>query len=427
MYLLMIFCVFIIFAFMGMPLSMAIGLSSMIFLIFDVGVPISVMAQMTFAGIDSFPLMAIPFFILAGSLMNYGGLTNKIIDFSNAMVGHRRGGLGQISVISNMFFGAISGSAVAGASAMGSVLIPSMIKEKYGKPYAAALIALSSGLAPIIPPSISMIMYGIVTGTSIEKLFIGGLIPGIIYGGAMMLLNIHIAKKRQLPCNPKVSWTQRGHIFMRVLWALLLPVIIFGGILSGVFTVTESAAIAAIYALIVGILTRKTLRSKSGFIEAFGGSVITIAVVMFLIASSKLYSYLLAINQVPQMVSSEILALSSEPLMILLLLNIALLIIGMFLETNSAIVIFVPIFYPIILELGIDPIHFGVILVFNLSLGLVTPPFGLCISLTSKMAGVKLKDGIKETLPYLGAGIITLALITYVPNLVLYLPNHLIK
>ena len=423
MYLLYIFIVFILLAMLGMPLAIAICISSMVFLYFEVGLPLGVMSQMIFSGVDSFPLMAIPFFILAGALMNQGGLTQRLIDFSNSLVGHYRGSLGQIAVLANMFFGAISGSAVAGASAMGSVLIPSMVKEKYGRPFAAAIIAVSSSLAPIIPPSISMIMFGIVTGTSIEKMFVGGVVPGILFGVFIMLINRRVAIKRNLPRENKTTCKEKIQSFNKVILALLLPIIVFGGILTGVFTVTESAAVAALYALVVGLFTSKKIRSFAGFKETFGGSVVTIAVVMFLIASSKLYSYLLAINQVPQMVSELIFSISSEAWVLLLLINIVLLVVGMFLETNAAIVIFVPILYPIITEVGIDPVHFGVVLVFNLALGLLTPPFGLCVSMTAKMANCSLKDCIKESLPYTCAGIFVLLLITYIPGLVTWLPN----
>ena len=423
MYLLIIFSTFMALAIIGMPLAVAMGLTSFLFLCLDAGQPLAVQAQKIFAGVDSFPLMAIPFFVLAGGLMNGGGLTGRIISFTNTFVGHKPGSLGRVAVLSNMFFGAISGSAVAATSALGSVLIPSMIKEKYPATLASALIAISSSLAPIIPPSISMIMYGIVTGTSIKDLFLGGAVPGVLFGMVILFMIGRTAKKRNLPKYEKSTSQEKLDSLRRVIWALMLPFIVFGGILSGVFTVTESAAVTAIYAFIVGAFIHRELTSFRSIYAVFKDSAISVAVVMFLIAASSPYSYLLAINQIPAMVSAQVLAITNDPYVILLLLNLIFLVIGMFMETNSAIVIFMPIIYPLIKQVGIDPVHFGVVVCFNLALGLVTPPFGLCLSMASKMAGASLMSCLKETLPYLGAGIGVLLLITYIPDLILFIPR----
>lgn len=424
MYLVLVFSVFLILAIIGMPLAVAMGLTSFLFLCLDAGQPLAVQAQKIFAGVDSFPLMAIPFFVLAGGLMNGGGLTGRIIAFTNTCVGHRPGSLGRVSVLSNIFFGAISGSAVAATSALGSVLIPSMIKEKYPPALASALIAISSALAPIIPPSISMIMYGIVTGTSIKDLFLGGAIPGILFGIVILFMIGRTATRRNLPKYKKSTSHERITSLKRVIWALLLPFIVFGGILSGIFTVTESAAVTALYAFVVGVFIHRELNSFRSICSVLKDSAISVSVVMFLIAASKPYSYLLAINQIPNLVSAEVLAITTDPYLILFLMNVIFLVIGMFMETNSAIVIFMPIFYPLITRLGIDPVHFGVVICFNLALGLVTPPFGICLSMASKMAETPLLSSLKEVIPYLIAGIGVLFLITYVPEIILFLPRN---
>lgn len=411
---------FLLFIAIGMPLIVAVGLSSVIFLIFDVGVPIAVLSQKIFAGLDTFALMAIPFFILAGEFMNSGGLTNRIFKFTNTIVGKQRGSLAQVTTIASSFFGAISGSAVAGVSAFGGSLIPAM-KEKYGSAFSAGIVAISSVLVPIIPPSITMIMYGVVTGASIKNLFLGGIIPGILYVILMLIYTSFIAKKRNFPVQEEESGTFL-HNLKDVTPVLLMPVAVLGGIFFGIFTVTESAAIAAVYSLIVGALVYKGLLKKGEFSSALYRSIKTISVIMFLIGSSKIYSYLVVLKDIPDLLATGILNITTNPYIILLILNVVILIIGMFLESNAAIVIFMPIFYPLIQKVGIDPVHFGVVACFNLGLGLTTPPFGVCLSLAAKIGNVSMLKVFKEIIGYVIIGLIVLFLITYIPFLVLAIP-----
>ena len=416
---------FLFMALLGIPIAVSLGMTSFLLLYFELKVPLTVMAQRMFSGVDSFPLMAIPFFVLAGAAMNTGGITRRIVDFSNSIIGQFRGGLALINILASMFFGGVSGSAVADTSAVGGVLIPSMIKEKYERGFAAAVTAFSSGLGPIIPPSITMVVYGIITGTSVSKLFVAGAIPGFLFGFGLLIFTYIIAVRRNYPRHDPVPLSVVWKTFLQVFWALLMPVIIIGGILSGVFTVTEAAAIAAIYSLFVGIVVFREINSLAKIYQILADSSVLVAAIMFLIAAAKLYSWLLVVAHVPQIVTDFIFSLTKDPLMILMLVNVFMLIIGMFIEANAALIIFVPILFPVAMKVGIDPIHLGVVLVFNLCLGLVTPPVGLCLSLASQFAEVPLHRTFKAAIPFFIVGFGVLLLITYLPQIVLILPQIL--
>lgn len=416
---------FLLLSALGVPIAAALGVTSIFLLRVVQNVPVAVIAQRILSGIDSFPLMAIPLFVLAGNAMNVGGTTTRIVQFSNSIVGTARGGLAQINVLASMFFGGISGSAVADTSSIGGILIPSMVEENYDRGFSASITAFSSALGPIIPPSITMVVYGITTGNSIRRLFIAGAVPGILYGLGLMAAVAYIAKRNNYPRHPRLTFKEKLRSFREVIWALLMPVIVVGGILSGVFTVTESAAIAAVYALFAGIFVYRGIDSPRKLLQILEISVVLVASIMILIGAAKLYSWLLVIHHVPTMVSTMIFSMTENPLMVLMLINFFMIIIGMFVEANAAIVIFVPILYPIILQLGIDPIHFGVVVVFNLCLGLVTPPVGLCLNLASKIARCSLVDSIRHSAWFFVVGAVVLLLITYWPQLPLFLPNAL--
>jgi tripartite ATP-independent transporter DctM subunit len=302
-----------------------------------------------------------------------------------------------------------------------------MKKEKYEADFAAAVTAFSSGLGPIIPPSITMIVYGVITGTSISKLFLAGAIPGIIFGVGQLIFTYIIAIKRDYPRHERVSLNEFYRTLKDVVWALLMPVIIIGGILLGVFTVTEAAAVAAVYSLFVGIFVYRELNSIKKLYEALYSSAMIVASIMILIGCAQLYSWLLVIFRVPQMLSAAIMSVTSNPLVVLLFINVAMLIVGMFVEANAAMILFVPILFPMSQQFGIDPVHLGIILVFNLCLGLVTPPVGLCISLAAKIAEVPLHKAVKATMPFMIVGISVLLLITYIPDIVLLLPELVYK
>lgn len=412
---------FLMMACLGIPIAIALGMSSFALLYFKLNIPLTVMAQRIFSGIDSFPLMAIPFFVVAGTAMNTGGITNRIVAFCNSIIGQFRGGLALINILASMFFGGVSGSAVADTSAVGGVLIPAMIKEKYGRGFSAAVTAFSSGLGPIIPPSITMVVYGIITGTSIGKLFVAGAVPGFLFGFGLLIFTYVLAIKRNYPRRNKVPLKEVGRTFVKVFWALLMPVIIIGGILSGIFTVTEAAAVAALYALLVGIFVYREINSLEKVYQIFSDSAVLVSAIMFLIGCAKLYSWLLVVTHVPQIVTDFIFSITQNPLVILALLNVFMIVIGMFVEANAALIIFVPIFFPMAMKVGIDPIHLGVILVFNLCLGVVTPPVGLCLSLASQIAETPLHRSFRAAIPFFIVGLSVLLLTTYFPKLILFL------
>ncbi len=416
---------FIALSALGLPIAVSLGVTSVYVLLVIQDVNIAVIVQRIFSGIDSFPLMAIPLFVLAGNAMNVGGTTSRIVRFSNAIVGHARGGLAHINVLASMFFGGISGSAVADTSSIGGIMIPSMIQEKYDKGFSASITAFSSALGPIIPPSITMVVYGITTGRSIRRLFIAGAIPGIIYGLGLMAAVAYIATKHDYPRPPSLTIKEKIQSLRDVVWALLMPVIVVGGILTGVFTVTESAAIAAIYSIFAGVFVYKGINSFDKFYKILESSVVLVASIMILIGTAKLYSWLLVINRVPDLVSHLIFSFTTNPILVLLLINVFMIIVGMFVEANAAIVIFIPILYPLVTQLGIDPIHFGVVVVFNLCLGLVTPPVGLCLNLASKIAKCSLIDSIRHSGWFFLVGASVLLAITYWPRMVLFLPDAL--
>lgn len=417
--------VFVGLAFLGVPIAAALGLSSIFSAVFVMDIPLSMIAQRIFSGIDSFSLMAIPLFVVAGNAMNYGGITKKIVDFANCFVGSYKGGLAQINVLSSMLFGGMSGSAVADTSSIGGILIPSMKKEGYEAGFSASITAFSSGLGPIIPPSITMVVYGIITGVSITKLFVGGAVPGLLFGFGLMIAVSIIASKKNYPRHEKSTWKQKLISLKDVGWAILMPVVVVGSILFGISTVTEAAAIAAVYSLFVGIFIYKGIKSTKDVYNILKDSLILISSVMILIGAAKLFSYMLIVAQVPMIVSNMIFSLTSNKWIVLLLINLFMLVIGMFVEANAALLIFVPILFPLCVDLGIDPVHLGIILVFNLCLGVVTPPVGLCLNLASKIANCSLQESVGTSRPFFIVGFVILLLMTYVPPVVLFLPGLL--
>lgn len=418
-----LFVSFIIMALIGIPIYAALGLSSLGILIFWLDQPIAIIVQRLFSGIDSFSLMAIPFFVIAGNAMDVGGLTKKIVNFCNTIVGSFKGGLGLIGVTSSMFFSGVSGSAVADTSAVGGILIPAMISEKYDRGFATSLIAFCSCLGPIIPPSISMVVYGVSTGTSISSLFLAGVIPGIILGICLFIYVLYVSNIRNYPSHPKSSWREFFSQLRQVIWALIMPGIVLFGILFGIFTVTEASAVVAIYGFIVGAFVYKGINSWKKIYDIMYSAIRLVAVIMILIGSAKLYSWVLVVGQAPTIIGNFIFSLTDNVWLILLLLNIIFLLVGMFIEANAAIVIFAPIIFPLAVALNIDPVHLGIIIVFNLSLGLITPPVGLCLTLATRIGKCSLIEAIKSAKYLFLIGLGILLLITYLPQLSLFIPN----
>jgi C4-dicarboxylate transporter DctM subunit len=408
----------------GVPIAFAMGLATLLAIIAHGGLPFSLLAQRALVGADSYALLAIPFFILAGNLMNSGGITSRLIDFANAVVGRFRGGLAQTTVLSTMLFSGISGSAVADATALGKVLIPAMKKQGYGAPFSAALMASSAVNGPIIPPSIPMVIYGLSVGkgVSVAALFLGGVIPGLLLGLSLMAMAYYIAVKRNYPVFERVPWREIPRRALPALWAMMMPVIILVGVAGGIFTVTESAAVAVLYAAFVGLVVYRELRLRD-LGPILVQTALDSALVMFIIALASGFGYLMAISGLPRELAAWISSVSSNPYVILLLLNLLLLVVGCFMEAIAAMLILIPVLIPIVQAAGIDLVHFGLVMVFNLMLGLLTPPVGILLYICANFAEIRLEDVVKAVLPFLAMGLLVLLLITFFPPLVLWLPN----
>jgi tripartite ATP-independent transporter DctM subunit len=384
---------------------------------------ITLLYRNVYAGMDSFPLMAIPFFMLAGELMNKGGITMRLVEFSQAFMGHLRGGLAHVNVLSSMLFAGLSGSAVADTSALGSMLIPAMEKQGYTRKFAAAITAASSVIGPIIPPSGIMIIYAYVMGESVAALFLAGIVPGIMVGIGLMLVVKLMADKYDFPvASRKYTWPERGQASIKAFWPLLTPVIILGGILGGIFTPTEAAAVAVAYALFIGffVLNSLTIKEVPGILIRSG---MTSAVVLLLVGAAMAFKTVVSLSHAPEQLAAYILSLSSNPLVLLFLINILLFIVGMFLDAGPAIIILGPILGPIFTSLGVDPIHFAIIMSVNLTVGLATPPMGLVLFVASAVSGERVEAIAKAILPFLAVEVIVIFLITYVPAISMTIPR----
>jgi tripartite ATP-independent transporter DctM subunit len=378
-----------------------------------------------YEGMNSFPLMAIPFFMLAGELMNRGGISARIVGFAQAMVGHFRGGLAQVNVVDSMLFAGISGSAVADVSALGSIIIPQMEKKGYPKPFAAAITAASAIIGPIIPPSGIMIIYAYVMGESVAALFLAGIVPGVLIGIALMITIKLMANRYKLPeALPRASWREAGSAGASAFWPLMTPVLLMGGILSGVFTPTEAAAVAVGYSFIISIFILKTLtwRDIPGVLTRAG---ITSSVVMLLVGAAMAFKTVAALAHTPELLASTLLSITENPLLLLLLVNLLLFIVGMFLDAGPAIIILGPILGPIFASLGVDPVHFAIVMVVNLTIGLLTPPMGLVLFATSAVSGLRVETIARAVIPFLLVEFAVVFLITFVPAIPLTLPRLL--
>lgn len=384
---------------------------------------ITLLYRNVYEGINSFPLMAIPFFMLAGELMNRGGISARIVGFAQAMVGHFRGGLAQVNVVDSMLFAGISGSAVADVSALGSIIIPQMEKKGYPKPFAAAITAASAIIGPIIPPSGIMIIYAYVMGESVAALFLAGIVPGILIGIALMITIKLMANRYKLPdALPRASWGDAGKAAGAAFWPLMTPVLLMGGILSGVFTPTEAAAVAVGYSFIISIFILKTLtwRDIPGVLTRAG---ITSSVVMLLVGAAMAFKTVAALAHTPELLASTLLSITDNPLLLLLLVNLLLFIVGMFLDAGPAIIILGPILGPIFVSLGVDPVHFAIVMVVNLTVGLLTPPMGLVLFATSAVSGLRVETIARAVMPFLLVEFLVILLITYIPAISLTLPR----
>jgi len=419
---LIVLILFVFFVVSGMPLVFAMGLSTIPYWIMS-GYSLGSVVENMFSGMDSFVLLAIPLFILSGNVMNEAKITNDIIKFSNLCVGRFRGGLAYVNVLASMFFGGCTGSALSDVAGLGTILIPAMTKSGYEEDFSAAVTVSSSLQGPIIPPSIPMVIYAAATGTSTGALLLGGLIPGILLGVSNMVVVYFIAKKKKYPKSSEIyDFKKVIKIIIQTLPALLTPIVLMGGIVSGIFTPTEAAAIAAFYAIVIGFIIYRSLNIN--IIYRICGDVATKTTkIIILSGASILFGRVLALERVPQMIAFGIKSITSSPILILLMLNIILLLWGMVMDTLPALLILAPIFSPLVEGLGIDPVHFGVVMVFNLMIGLMTPPYGLCLFTATAICDSSLEEISKAALPFLIINVLVLFLITYVPEIVLFIPR----
>ncbi|MGB5556381.1 MAG: TRAP transporter large permease [Paracoccaceae bacterium] len=384
---------------------------------------IALLYRNVYNGMDSFPLMAIPFFMLAGELMNRGGITMRLVEFSQAMMGHFRGGLAHVNVLSSMLFAGLSGSAVADTSALGSMLIPAMEKQGYTRRFSAAITAASSVIGPIIPPSGIMIIYAYVMGESVAALFLAGIVPGILVGVGLMVMVKIMADRYDFPvATQKYTWPERGKASLKAFFPLLTPVIILGGILGGVFTPTEAAAVAVAYSIVIGMFVLRTLRLRD-LPEVLSRAAMTSAVVLLLVGAAMAFKTVVSLSHAPEALAVFILSLSDNPLILLFLINLLLFVVGMFLDAGPAILILGPILGPIFVRLGVDPVHFAIIMSVNLTVGLATPPMGLVLFVASSVSGERVEAISRAILPFLAVEVFVIFLITYIPAISMTIPR----
>lgn len=407
-------------AFLGFPIYIALGIGTLAALNMA-GMPALVLPQKLFAGMNSSSLLAIPFFILAGNIMSRS-ITVKLIDIANAIIGWIRGSVAVVTVLASALFGAISGSGVATASAIGGITIPAMQREGYPSEFSTAIASISSILGPIIPPSITLIVYASITNVSVSQLFMGSVIPGILLAGSLIVYALVYGKRKNLPAHEKQTPKQIGHAFKEGIWALLMPIIILGGIFGGIFTPTEAAAVAVVYALIISLTVYRDMK-LSELPQVFVEASVSTATIMMMVGLSKASSYVVVTSGLPQQLLDVFTSITSNRIVILLLLNLLFLIIGMLMEANAAIIMMTPILTPLLTAFNIDALQFGIVMSFNLCIGLVTPPVGLCLLICNQIAKTRLMKALKAMMPMLLISVIVLMLITYVPALTTWLPS----
>lgn len=418
-----LFGAFFVLLLVGMPIVFAMGLASAVFLIFaGGGIPLMVVPHQMIAGIDNFPLLAIPFFFLAGELMNAAGITQRLVAFATALVGHIRGGLAYVVIVTNVVMAGFSGTALADASATGSVLIPAMKRQGYGAGFAAAVTAAAATIGPIIPPSIPMIIYAVVAEVSVGSLFLAGVIPGLLMGAYLFVVTYIISRRRGYPVQTRSTWRELMTATRRASWALMAPVIILGGIITGVVTPTEAGVLAVVYSLAVGFGIHRELKARD-LPGIFRRTAVGTAVIMIIVGASGVMGWLVANLRIGEAVVSGVTAITQSPWMILLLMNVFFLIVGCLMDPLAGMLIFIPVFLPLIKHVHIDPVHFGLVVVLNLMIGLLTPPVGYLLFMSAEMAAVPMDAVIREVTPLLIVLVAVLVLSTYWPGMVMAIPN----
>jgi tripartite ATP-independent transporter DctM subunit len=415
---------FTLFMVMGLPIAFVLGASSLVYILSTGNWnTLLVLTQKIYQGTDDFILLSIPFYLLAGELMNATGITQRLIGFFIILMGHIRGALAQVNVVAGMFFSAISGTATSDAAAVGGVMIPAMIKQGYKPEFAAALQAATATIAPIIPPSMVMIIYAVFANVSVAAMFAAGIIPGLLLGLSQMGLVYYYARSGKLPpANVRATRQEIQIGFKDATLAFLMPIIILGGIFSGVFTTTEAAAAAVLYAIVVGFFVYRSL-TISRFAEILVKTAVSTGGLLLIAATGNLFGWILAAEQVPAKAAELILFISDNPWVFLLLVNILLLLLGTFMDTLPALIICVPVLFPVSQQLGVDPVHFGVIVCFNIIQGMLTPPVGLLLFITAQIAKVRFEAVTRAVIPFLIINTVVLFAITFIPGFVLFLPR----
>jgi len=408
------------------PVAFSIAIGALSFFVLDGGIPTYIFVQRLISPTLSFPLLAVPFFIMTGVIMNYSGITRRIMNLADVLVGHLIGGFAQINILMSTLMGGMSASANADAAMQSKIVVPEMIKRNYGAGFSASITACSAIIAAIIPPGIALVLYGFISGTSIGKLFLAGILPGILISIILMItVRFMSVKKKYAPSrNKKASIKEIIHSFREAIFGLLIPIIIVGGIRFGIFTPTEAGAIAVAYSLFVGFIIHKELKLKTIPI-IINESVIATSVILLIICAASSFGYYLTWERIPMILAEFMTEISSNPLAILLIINIFLLILGMFVEGTAALILLTPILVPITNSYGIDPVHFGIVFILNLTIAGATPPVGTLMFTTCSISNVKIEDYIKEGYPFILATIFALICITYFPIITLFLPNLL--
>lgn len=421
---LILFGSFFVLLLLNVPIGLSLGVSSILTLIYE-KLPVSMVSSNLYSSTSKFVLLAIPFFILGGNIMEKSGISQRLIDFCRTLVGHKKSGMAMVCVIVACFFAAISGSGPATVAALGMIIIPAMTKVGYNKASSTALMSTAGAIGIIIPPSITFVIYGSITGNSVGSLFASGIVPGILMGVMLVAAMVWVSRKEELKLLPKATGKEKWQAFKDAFWGLLMPVIILGGIYGGIFTPTEAAAVSAVYGLIVGLFIYRSITWKD-IKTLLADSVSQTAVVMFIVGTASLFAWVLTVTGLAASASNMLIQISGgNKYIFLLIINVILLIAGCFIDANSASYILVPILYPVAISLGIDGVHLGCIMVMNMAIGLITPPVGVNLYVGCGIANVSLKEISKAVLPFIAASIIALLLTTYVPILSMFLPKIL--
>ncbi|MGI5077403.1 TRAP transporter large permease [Treponema maltophilum] len=418
-----IFLIFIVLLVVGTNIYANLGICSLLYCLTNGFTPLAVVQRITMAA-NSFPLLAAPFFIIMGNIMNTSGVTKRMFNFANVLVGHMPGGLGHANIVASVLFAGMSGTAVADAAGLGTIEIKAMRDAGFDDDFSCAITGASSTIGPIIPPSLPMVLYAVLAEASVGRLFMGGLLPGVIMAGTLMAMVFWYAKRRAYPRAPRPTGKTLWKAFKDAFWALMAPVLLFGGIVSGVFTPTEAAVFAAFYSLILGLFVYKEFSIKD-LPRIILATVETNGVVLALVMTAVMFGWALSVANVPQILASGIMSVSNHPVVILLLINAFLLFVGMFMEANAAIMILTPIFIPLMHALGVSPTQFGIMMILNLMIGLLTPPVGIVLYVVSNVAKVSFERVTKATAPFLIPLLTVLLLITLIPGITTWIPNLL--